>query len=124
MLAVVLYIIFCIILAYINYRVIISERRVYHALNGLAHLAFWVIVFFTMESLILTLAFPFIARLFFDVALNLFRGLPLDYVPRNPKSIADKVEKAVFGPVGFTPKLIWLIVIVGLITIYYGRNIS
>lgn len=122
--AVGLYIVFCIILAYINYRVIIAERRVYHALNGLAHLAFWVVVFLTMQSLILTLAFPFIARLFFDVALNLFRGLPLDYVPRNPKSIADKVEKAVFGSAGFTPKLIWLIVIIALITIYYGRDLS
>jgi ribose/xylose/arabinose/galactoside ABC-type transport system permease subunit len=122
MIAVVLYIIFCIILAYINYRLIINDRRIYHALNGLAHLAFWVIVYLTMDSLILTLAFPFIARLFFDVALNLFRGLPLDYVPRNPKSIADKVEKKVFGSAGFTPKLIWLIIIVALITIYYVRD--
>jgi ribose/xylose/arabinose/galactoside ABC-type transport system permease subunit len=122
MLAVFLYIVFCIILAYINYRLIINDRRIYHALNGLAHLAFWVIVYLTMDSLILTLAFPFIARLFFDVALNLFRGLPLDYVPKNPKSIADKVEKAVFGSAGFTPKLIWLIIIIALITIYYVRD--
>lgn len=122
MIAVPLYIIFCIILAYINYRLIINDRRIYHALNGLAHLAFWIIVHLTMGSWPLTLAMPFIARLFFDVALNLFRGLPLDYVPRNPKSIADKVEKAVFGSAGFTPKLIWLIIIVALITIYYVRD--
>lgn len=113
------YIILCIILAYINYRVIIADRRVYHALNGLVHLAFWLTVFLLSRSLILTLCLPFVARLFFDTALNLFRGLPLDYVPKNPKSIADKVEKKVFGSVGFTPKLIWLMIIVALITIYY-----
>jgi hypothetical protein len=35
--------------------------------------------------------------LVFDHALNLFRGLRINYQPFNPESVVDKFENAVFG---------------------------
>lgn len=124
MIAVALYIVFCIGFAYINYKVIKANKRVYHGLNGMLHLAVWIAVFFTMKSLLLTLSLPFVARVFFDTSLNLWRGLPLDYVPKNPKSRADKIEKEIFGNNGLLPKIIWLLIITALLIIYHGQNIS
>jgi hypothetical protein len=106
-----LYTVFCVALAYVNYRVIAADKRVFHAVNGIAHLLFWVAAF-KFSSWLILLLLPFIGRLFFDSALNLFRGLPLDYVPAKPKSIIDKVEKRFFGKDGETPKLIYLLVII------------
>jgi hypothetical protein len=109
-----IYLFICTALAYINYRVIIADKRVYHALNGLVHIACWVAVYLITKNFVLVAILPFIARLFFDVMLNLMRGLPINYVPKNPKSIADKVEKKVFGMDGLTPKAIYFIIIVVL----------
>jgi hypothetical protein len=108
------YLLFCIALAYINYRVIAADLRVYHALNGVAHLICWIVCYLLTKNIWLVLTLPFIGRLFFDTMLNLLRGLPVDYVPKNPKSIVDKTEKKVFGNNGILPKLIYLAIIIGL----------
>jgi hypothetical protein len=107
-----IYLFVCIALAYVNYRIIIADKRVYHALNGLVHIACWITVYLITRNWVLVAILPFIARLFFDVMLNLMRGLPINYVPKNPKSIADKVEKQVFGQDGLTPKAIYLAIII------------
>lgn len=117
-----IYIFICAALAYVNYLVIIADKRVYHGLNGLLHLACWITVFLLTRNWILVAILPFVARLFFDVMLNLMRGLPINYVPKYPKSIADKVEKKIFGLDGLTPKAIYLIVIITLNIIYYANR--
>lgn len=103
-----LYIPFCIAFAYWNAILIKKGKRIYHALNGLLHLTVACLIgYFThWEYGLATLC---ITRLFFDVALNLFRGLPIDYVSPKPKSIIDIAEKKIFGMDGFTPKVIYLV---------------
>lgn len=103
-----LYIPFCIAFAYLNAILIKKGKRIYHALNGLLHLtvAFLIGYFTHWQYGLATLC---ITRLFFDIPLNLFRGLPIDYVSPKPKSIVDRAEKWVFKTDGFTPKVIYLI---------------
>jgi hypothetical protein len=109
------YFLFCILLAYINYRVIKKGLRVYHALNGLCHaIAFFALWhFYNIQT---ALAGLFMARVVFDVCLNKFRGLPIDYVPQKPKSIIDQLEKKVFKD-GLVPKLVYVLFMAALLCI-------
>lgn len=108
-----LYIPFCIAFAYLNAWLIVRGNRIYHGLNGLLHLSVAIVIgYFTHWGY--GLATLFITRLVFDTSLNLFRGLPIDYVSQKPKSIVDIIEKKIFGNDGFTPKVIYLIAIVAL----------
>lgn len=45
----------------------------------------------------LVAALLFERLLVFNIALSLYRKLPFDYVSPNPKSIIDRMAKAVFG---------------------------
>jgi uncharacterized membrane-anchored protein YitT (DUF2179 family) len=109
------YFLFCILLAYINYRVIKKGLRVYHSLNGLCH-AVAFILFTLFVNIQTALAGLFMARVVFDVCLNKFRGLPIDYVPQKPKSIIDQLEKKVFKD-GLTPKLVYVLVMAAILCI-------
>jgi hypothetical protein len=109
------YAVFCILLAFVNYRVIKKGLRVYHALNGLCHaIAFFLLWHFV--DIQTALAGLFMARVVFDVCLNKFRGLPIDYVPQKPKSIIDQLEKKIFKE-GISPKIIYVFIMVCLLTI-------
>ncbi len=111
-----LYIPFCVVFAYINAVLIKKGKKIYHALNGLLHLTVaFLIGYFTHWQY--GLATLFITRLVFDTALNLWRGLPIDYVSSNPKSIVDQIEKKIFGNDGFLPKVIYMVCIVILFVI-------
>jgi hypothetical protein len=112
------YIAFCIGLAWLNAELIKVGKRIYHALNGVAHLACWLVIFLVTKEWVLLAALPFIGRVFFDSALNMMRGLPLDYVAKNPKSIIDKAEKGLFGNDGLLPKCIYLFISITLIIVY------
>lgn len=109
-----IYIIFCLILAYVNKRLIAYDKRVKHGWNGFLHAVFWIAVLWTSNNWFPASVLPFIGRLFFDAGLNLMRGLPLDYVAKKPRSLIDKIEKAVFGNDGILPKVIYLIIIIVL----------
>jgi hypothetical protein len=105
----IIYIIWCIFFAYLNYIIIEKlNERVRHGINGAMHLLiciyFGIAIHFTVG-----LSMLFIGRLFFDTSLNIFRmgWRNIGYVPRYPKSIADKIEKKVFGKDGITPKVIY-----------------
>lgn len=113
-----LYIIFCLLLAYINKRLIVYDKRVKHGINGLLHAVFWSVVLLITRSWFPACVLPFLGRLFFDASLNIMRGLPIDYVAKNPKSIIDKFEKSVFGYDGILPKVIYLIIII-ILNIFY-----
>jgi hypothetical protein len=117
MIALIIYIAVCIFLAWDNAQLIKKGRRIYHALNGLIHLTGWALIvsFQGWEYLFIL---PFVARLAFDMSLALFRGLDPGYVADKPKSIADKLEKFIFGEDGITPKLLWFFfIVVGVVII-------
>lgn len=104
------YILFCLGLAYYNARLIKQDKRIYHGLNGLAHFTMWGLSFLITKDFILLAMLPFMGRLFFDVALNLMRGLDLDYVTDDPRSIIDCAEQLFFKEDGLTPKIIYAFV--------------
>ena len=51
-------------------------------------------------------------RVAFDWMLNVFRKLPLDYTPKKPKAITDKIEIFIFGNDGFLPKAVYILIAV------------
>lgn len=103
----ILYCLFCIGLAYIDYKKISQGKRINHFWNGLIHLTAAALCFFFFGWNI-SVALLLFARVFFDVSLNNFRGLALDYVSPNPKSIVDIWEKKIFGNDGLFPKILYL----------------
>jgi hypothetical protein len=111
-----LYAIACIGLAAFNADLIRDGKRIYHFWNGAIHLTAAILIgYFTNWQY--GLAVLFIARLFFDVSLNLMRGLSIDYVSPKPKSIVDRVEKWVFKNNGIIPKILYAFIIVILLTV-------
>lgn len=111
------YIIFCILLAALNASLIAEGKTIYHWINGLLHIAAATVAAFIwwLPAFIIVLC---LARIFFDFMLNIFRGLPLAYVPLNPKSVVDKVEKRIFGTNAFFPKAIYFLTSFSLNAIY------
>ena len=102
-----LYIPFCVFFAWLNAKWIAEKRSIKHGLNGLLHIVVACLVSF-FDRWQSGVALLFITRVFFDVSLNFFRGLPFDYVSPNPKSIIDKWEKKLFGSEAIVPKIIYL----------------
>jgi len=109
MIAVFVYQIFVVWLAYDNAERIAQGKRIYHGLNGLLHLLAAAIVL--VHGWQYSVALLFLTRIVFDSSLNLFRNLSLGYVTPKPKSIIDKVEQAIFGRNGYTPKIIYAIIV-------------
>jgi hypothetical protein len=112
------YAIFCSFFALLNAIVIKRLNEVVlHWFNGLLHLT--TVLYFGMAVDPLTGAtMLFIARLFFDVPLNLFRKLPIGYLPLNPKSIVDRFEIMVFGKDGGTDaKLVYCLILIMLLVL-------
>ncbi len=115
-----LYTLSCVPFAWLNARWIEKGKRILHAWNGLLHLVaagvgWWL---YSWEVALIILCN---ARVVFDTSLNLFRGLPWDYVPLNPKSITDKVERFLFGSNYWVPKLIYALTSIGLNILYYSK---
>lgn len=123
-------IVFCIFFAYANYRAIRIDARIRHAINGVfvsAFIGFFAVEYYKLHGFWYSLKYVFInlllARAIFDTFLNLFRfhklGIKsaINYVSLKPTSIVDKFEKKVFGYNGILPKVIYLILAVGLILI-------
>jgi hypothetical protein len=109
----IIYASFCIVLAYFNAYLIKKGKHIYHFWNGLLHIAAAVagIYFFNWQT---GFAILFIARVFFDWSLSIFRGLPLAYVSPKPLSKVDQIEKSIFGLNGILPKIIYIVFIVVL----------
>jgi hypothetical protein len=116
MLIVFLYGLFCVFFAYLNERWIAKRIKIKHFLNGLLHGTVAIIVGWTTEWKF-GLSILIMARLVFDTSLNLLRGLKIGYVSPDPKSIVDRVEKYIFGNDGITPKILYLVSLIMLLTI-------
>jgi len=115
--ALLIYAVWCVVFARINARWIAAGKRIRHGWNGLMHIAAAVIVWLIYRDWKLVAALLIMTRLVFDTALNLWRGLPVDYVPTSPKSWVDKAEIAVFNRNGWLPKVLYLVAIVVLLII-------
>lgn len=107
----ILYAFFCVGFAYLNYYWISKDYRINHSWNGVLHIAIWLLITLWTQEWFLLLIFPFIGRLFFDRYLNLFRHLPVSYLPDSPDSWLDRQEKKVFKN-GLRAKVIYAIFIV------------
>lgn len=114
----IVYILFAILLARVNADLINDGKKIYHWMNGLLHLlaAAWVAWVYWLPCGLIILCNT---RCFFDGALNLFRGLPLNYLPVNPKSLVDKLEIKIYGRDWYIPRLTYLSISLMINSGYY-----
>ncbi len=123
-----LYIPIAILRAWIDAKRIKGGKRIYHGINGAITLACAALVFWLADWKV-ALSLLFITRVFFDVSLNLFRGLGIDYISpevvryislkeafRKGK-VADYIEYRLFKNNGYAPKILYLLIIVILLTV-------
>jgi hypothetical protein len=107
------YAVLCVGFALLNAKVIKDDHPVYHGVNFWCfHVPCAILMDMKLDNHWIFLAAPLIGRVAFDWPLNLFRGEPVDYVPENPKSLLDRMEKSVFGMDGCTPKIIYLLLLI------------
>jgi hypothetical protein len=92
----IIYAVLCIFFAKLNALWIAENKKILHGINGFVHLVVWALLYFLVHKWQLFLVLPFIGRFVFDTALNYFRGFSIYYIPINPKSIIDRIEKLVF----------------------------
>jgi hypothetical protein len=128
--ALALYAVFCLVFAHWNAVRIEQDKPINHEQNAMLHGIFYGIAifvnFFTHEWLLL-LAMPFVGRLFFDTALNLFRGLSLWYVspwledPQQQEKVSkiDRIEYKVFHN-ALLPKILYFVLLLTILIIYYA----
>lgn len=108
--------------AFINYYLIEEkDAKIFHGLNGLLHLLWWGAVWYFTRDWWLVAACPFTGRLLFDTVLNVLRKKGIGYVSPAPKSILDRIEKAVFGNNGILPKVLYAIVVIILVVLHYVK---
>jgi hypothetical protein len=74
-----------------------KHKRIYHAYFGGGYiiaigLVCWLTGFWYLGPPLL-----FLRQLTFDPFLNKLRGLPINYIPSNPKSLIDQLENKIFG---------------------------
>lgn len=70
---------------------------IYHGINWAVYIAMIAVPWYFFRDWWLVAALLFERLLVFNIALSLYRKLPFDYVSPNPKSIIDRMAKAVFG---------------------------
>ena len=119
-----LYIIPCIIFAKINTNWTekvnwAKGKKIKHFWNGLLHFTTAVIAWYIFRNWQSPVLILLIARLAFDTAYYLFMGNGIDYVTPTPKSITDKVEQFFFKKDGITPKIIYILFIIILLTVKF-----
>lgn len=114
MIYVLIYQIFVVWLGLDNAKRIASDKKIYHGLNGFLHCGAGVIIGW-LSGWQNGVALLFLTRVVFDVSLNAFRGLPLDYIPSKPISLIDRLEAKIWGKNGYTPKIVYLIISVCLL---------
>lgn len=107
-----------------------ANEKINHALNLFFYCLLMAGIFgllfaadlFSVKSMIL---FPFSAflnrQLFFDIALNKYRGLQWDYVTRvsNPGSVLDRIEISIFGYNGRLQNIIYIMLYITVFIILF-----
>lgn len=72
-----------------------AGKRIYHGINGAAYIALLCLTYYLFKDPYMISALLVERALVFNISLNLYRGLPVDYKPLKPKSIVDKVVNKV-----------------------------
>lgn len=107
----------CVILAYINAKIIFKDKPITHWYNGAVHIAVIGLAFLLTHEWLLILIMLLEGRLVFDLALNKFRGLPFNYVSEWVKagdkrsSKIDVAEWKIFKS-GALPKILYMAIII------------
>lgn len=121
-----LYIPFAIFRAWIDAKRIKSGKHIYHGLNGGITIAI-AALFWWLADWKAGFAILFIHKVFFDTALNYFRGLGIDYVSPEVKSypdirmafqkgkVIDYIEYRIFGNSSVVPKILYCLFIIVLL---------
>ena len=113
MILLLIHIVTCICLAADNADRIRNGDKINHTLNGAIHLVMAVLVAFLTDWLN-GLCILLVARVSFDTALNLFRGLSIGYVSPKPASKVDRIEKYFFQNNGILPKILYVMITICL----------
>jgi len=79
-----------------------------HWKNGLIYFIMLSIAFLIYQNWYLIAALCFNRLVFFNIALNRFRGLPTFYVSKVPKSVTDKI----FKPLGQWQYIIYIVLFI------------
>ena len=107
----ILYTILNVMLAKIDAWKIKHNKRIRHAINALIYCVLIAPTFFI--SWHYPMAMLALRRIVFDIALNLFRGLPFDYISATTTSIIDRLSYDFQKEYGyFYYYLIFLIIII------------
>lgn len=105
-------------MAYVDSVLIKKGERIYHGLNGLFYILMVVPAYLITKDLYLCAGLFVVRRLVFDVSLNLFRGLPYNYISKTTTSIIDRVLYRVQERLGG----IYYLILIGLIVVLTMRG--
>lgn len=110
--------IFCIILAVFNAKYIRIDMTIAHYGNAAAHIAAasWFALTYKHPELFLMVLCE--ARIVFTIPLNIFRGLPYDYVTDDPVAFTDKVEQWIFKKNGWAPVVMYVILFIICVAVF------
>ena len=124
-----LYIIPCLLLAWYNAKLIKKGKKILHFWNGLMHFSTAVAATIWLKDWRVPVIIWLLAKTVFDTALNLMRGLPLDYISPEVKKYAglkealkkgkttDWLEYKIFHGNAVVAKIVYLFIIVMLFVI-------
>jgi hypothetical protein len=108
-------------MAWYHSRLIKAEKKIYHGLWGAAYLAVAVWLSLWLHSWVLFALSLFIRKVFFDLSLNMFRGLPLFYVSTETTSLIDKLHYKLFGKKSEIYMGIYFLVIIILNVLIFNK---
>jgi hypothetical protein len=69
-----------------------KHKRIYHGINGLIHVTLVGVVYLFMKDLFFVIGLLALRRIVFDTTLNIYRGLPFDYISSTTTSIIDRLS--------------------------------
>lgn len=96
-----IFIVINIVLAYIDSNRIKQGKRIYHGINGLLYGGLTACTYFLTYSIPSVFALLFLRIPVFNSALNLFRGLPINYTSKTTTSIIDRLTYGIIERVGY-----------------------
>jgi hypothetical protein len=97
----IIFIIINIILAYHDSLLISENQPINHKLNAILYTLICIITTIFDLSIMTFFALLIIRIPIFNTMLNIFRGLPYNYIPKDPQSYIDKISRPVIYLLGY-----------------------